>query len=76
MPKEYVDGPSFADGVPFRVLVRWGRDMEDVQIATVNENEPAGSLSAGLWVDLNRSAINRLIQHLRRARDQAFGRDE
>lgn len=30
----------------------------------------------GFYVDLNREGINRLIRNLRRARDQAFGRDE
>ena len=30
----------------------------------------------GLLVDLDRAGINRLIRNLRRARDQAFGRDE
>lgn len=32
--------------------------------------------SQGFYVDLDRSGINRLIRNLRRARDQAFGRDE
>jgi hypothetical protein len=30
----------------------------------------------GMYVTLDRSGINRLIRNLRRARDQAFGRDE
>lgn len=30
----------------------------------------------GFYVDLDRAGINRLIRNLRRARDQAFGRDE
>lgn len=30
----------------------------------------------GMYVQLNRRSINDLIRHLRRARDQAFGRDE
>lgn len=30
----------------------------------------------GFWVDLDRRGINQLIRNLRRARDQAFGRDE
>lgn len=30
----------------------------------------------GLWTTLDRDGINRLIRVLRRARDQAFGRDE
>lgn len=30
----------------------------------------------GFWVDLDRAGINAVIKNLRRARDQAFGRDE
>lgn len=30
----------------------------------------------GFYVQLDRRGINQLIRHLRRARDQAFGRDE
>lgn len=32
--------------------------------------------SQGLYVDLDREGINKLVRNLRRARDQAFGRDE
>lgn len=32
--------------------------------------------SQGFYVSLDRSGVNALIRHLRRARDQAFGRDE
>ena len=32
--------------------------------------------AAGIYIDLDRAGINRLIRNLRRARDQAFGRDE
>lgn len=31
---------------------------------------------SGVWADVDREAINRLIRILRRARDAAFGRDE
>lgn len=30
----------------------------------------------GLWADLDRAGVNRLIRILRKARDAAFGRDE
>ena len=33
-------------------------------------------LMSGLYTTLDRNAINDLIRYLRRARDQAFGRDE
>lgn len=42
------------------------------------ETEPGSSFAMfdGWHVDLNRQQINDLIRVLRRARDQAFGRDE
>lgn len=42
------------------------------------KDEKAGVLSmmAGLYASLDRDAINNIIRVLRRARDQAFGRDE
>ena len=42
------------------------------------EDERLGVLSmmAGLYSTLDRDAINNIIRVLRRARDQAFGRDE
>lgn len=84
MPKEYVDscfkledGPEPGPPVPnFRVKVGWNREVGYVNIATVNEEAPLGTVESGLYVDLNRRGINDLIRHLRRARDQAFGRDE
>lgn len=37
---------------------------------------PAIDARQGFYVDLDRQGINKLIRNLRRARDQAFGRDE
>jgi hypothetical protein len=34
------------------------------------------TVADGFYVDLDRSGINKMIRDLRRARDQAFGRDE
>jgi hypothetical protein len=90
MPKEYVDDAwDFAEAVDmegnpvekppmFRVKVGWNREAGDVQIATVNESEDVDqfSVESGLHVNLDRRGINKLIRHLRHARDQAFGRDE
>lgn len=76
--------PMRAVGVPI-VDVRWNRDGEYVQIVTKETDAFGGRLvgdapethyTDGLYVDLDRAAINRLIRNLRRARDQAFGRDE
>lgn len=66
------------------VDVRWGRDQGYVQVVTKAEDawggrwaEGEGShFTDGMYVNLDREAINRLIRNLRRARDQAFGRDE
>lgn len=88
MPKEYVEssfGPRVSDDgkgsasvePPFRATVGWSRDTGHVQIATVDpQKEARFDGSAGYYVDLDRDGINRLIRTLRRARDQAFGKDE
>jgi hypothetical protein len=91
MPKETVYGEQHAfdpadknPAVP-RAEVIWNREGGYVQIVTkatdanggrlVGDDEPT-HFTDGLYVDLDRSAINALIRNLRRARDQAFGRDE
>lgn len=78
------------DGAGPYLNIGWGRDAEYVQIGTeVPEGE--GKLQTrgeqgwvdvdsvggvGWFVQLDRDGINRAIRTLRRARDQAFGRDE
>jgi len=67
------------------VDVLWGKETGAVQIVT-KATDPHGGRWAGdnpethftdgLFVDLDRKSINQLIRNLRRARDQAFGRDE
>lgn len=65
------------------VDVRWNQ-AETVQIVTRAEDPFGGRATDvegihyldGFYVDLDRRGINKLIRHLRRARDQAFGRDE
>lgn len=81
MPKEYVYSTLFVPESkdhpapePFRARVSWGRDEGDIQIATVDEND--GNDGSGFFVDLDRHGINSLIRILRKARDQACGRDE
>ncbi len=86
MPKEYVAGIGVGgfDGVDLTPAVRvgWSRETEYVQIATLtreHENDftaSAPSWSGGYHIDLDRQGINALIRTLRRARDQAYGRDE
>lgn len=65
---------------PFQAKVTWHReDGFSVQLATINpeyEHDFGEWEKSGWYVDLDRRAINDLIRVLRRARDQAFGRDE
>ena len=90
MPKETVYGEllTFEDGEEESederpiAQVRWSRESGDVQLVTRKKGyEIAGpddelTYAYGMYVDLDRRGINDLIRHLRRARDQAFGRDE
>lgn len=87
MPKERVFGTErlptdSGDDIPL-VEVRWNRQPDSyLSIVTRLRNcevSPPGEdiLAAyGLHVELERDGVNLLIRHLRRARDQAFGRDE
>jgi len=92
MPKEKIDGRDTAlhevvdgeddPGHPL-VEVRWNRWPDGyVSIVTRLSNcevSPPGEdilASYGFYVELDRDGINEVIRKLRRARDQAFGRDE
>jgi len=59
------------------VRIGWQRGCA-VQIDTVylDGGEWANQQPEGQFVNLDRQAINQLIQVLRRARDQAYGKDE
>lgn len=77
MPKEIViDQEQFNvdETRGLRAELRWGREGY-VQLATVADAGPPEGLE-GWFVTLDRTGINDLIRHLRKARDQAFGRDE
>jgi len=91
MPKEviYGDLPQGEDGPGVSVVeVRWDRETGYFQIVTkaldritggeLVEPEPESGIhyTAGFYVGLDRREINSLIRVLRRARDQAYGRDE
>jgi hypothetical protein len=81
MPKEMVidqSGFNEDDRRGLRAEVRWSREAEYVQLATVADEAPVaqGLGGEGWHVSLDRRGINELIRYLRRARDQAFGRDE
>lgn len=76
MPKEVIYDPYMNDG-GVRTEIRWSRDGF-IQLATVADEAPgpSGLGAEGWFVHLDRKAVNELIRYLRRARDQAFGRDE
>lgn len=83
MPKELVYGDAITSEDDLSaVAVHWSRDQH-VQIVTrVADKEQHGPqdhpipVEYGYYVTLNRHGINNLIRNLRRARDQAYGRDE
>ena len=70
---ETADHRTIAD----RLLGTDGESSPEVR-AQMDKLLGDGTLAAftGLWGTLDREGCNRLIRTLRRARDQAFGRDE
>jgi hypothetical protein len=84
---QHIFDPPSNDNRPMvpTVDVLWGREGGYVQIVTKVEDahggrwvgdSPETHFTDGMYVDLDRNEINRLIRNLRRARDQAFGKDE
>lgn len=73
MPKEIIR--PFNDEFPHAVEIGWGINTY-VQIGSIDTTKERYSPDAGFYVDLDRVNINKLIKVLRRARDQAYGRDE
>ena len=70
------DPPVWSDPLPaFRIEVGWDRHGF-VQVATTDPEAELGTRESGLYVDIDRNGVNDLIRLLRKARDQAFGRDE
>lgn len=76
MPKEIIYDTDGPDGERHVELI-WVRG-QFAQLGTVLSIEGAnpGDPAVGQYATLNRAGINKLIRDLRRARDQAFGRDE
>lgn len=79
MPVERVLDPEFGvdETRGLRAEVRWARQEAGghVQLATIADGPPTNEMP-GWFVSLDRKGCNDLIRHVRRARDQAFGRDE
>lgn len=52
-------------------------DLEPQNLQELLESwGPSASTARGLFAQLDREALNKLIRVLRRARDQAYGKDE
>lgn len=84
MPKELIFSRNeHGDPDTTRPVVRvsWSKEASYVEIATIHKNgkvldvEPLED-NNGWFAQLDRKKINDLIRVLRRARDQAFGKDQ
>lgn len=78
MPKETIgNAERQGDDWRFHIAVQWDRHGS-LQLASLRdigpEGEPANEYP-GWYVNFDRQSVNKLIRVLRRARDQAFGRD-
>lgn len=82
MPKEIIYSRHFGtnENPEPTVHVGWTREASHVEIAT---RMPKGIqlpcddvVENGWYATLDRNGINQLIRALRKARDQAFGKDE
>ena len=84
LPKEIVRGCHPVIGTPDEVQVEglvqvtWGIEQEYVQVVTLRRDATTleSNSDEAIHVDVDRRGINDLIRNLRRARDQAYGRDE
>jgi hypothetical protein len=85
MPKELIrdhyydhDSDAVSEGSQSALKIGWSKEAGHVEVATVApdgmalEPTPEGN---GWFVQLDRAGINRAIRTLRKARDDAFGRD-
>ena len=77
MPAEKFYPPTAVEGEPSdRFEIGWNRDYDGVYLTMILDDGAPGQPHRASGIPMDRSAINRLIRTLRRARDQAFGRDE
>lgn len=91
MPKEIINSMYYGQevldvetGTPVRVEpthlhVGWTKEHNHVEVAVINTDikpEHPGDSRQGWFMQLDRAGCNRAIRALRRARDDAFGRDE
>lgn len=85
MPKEYIESAEFfpesdnSPRKPIKTKITWSREDAGghVQMTVFrDEGTYQSEHELPMYMTLERSQINRMIRVLRRARDQAFGRDE
>lgn len=78
MPREYIRTPLDHDDEHETIIdLGWSREAEYVQLGVIKrEKVTHNTVHEGMYSQMDRSTINDLIRKLRRARDQAFGRDE
>lgn len=69
MPKEIAVRQTRIDGAEKSVTIGWVKDGLAAQLGAISDD-------GSVWLDLERHDINNLITALRKARDQAYGRDE
>lgn len=79
MPKQFIHS-AFGESIPgLGLRIGWSKEHGHVQVASVAEDglkleeTPEGN---GWFVTMDRAGINAAIKALRKARDDAFGRDE
>lgn len=79
MPKEYIRGEMMPSSESNDARVSWGSEETGgiVQLAVFrNDGTYESEHEIPQYMTLDRSAINRMIKVLRRARDHAYGKDE
>lgn len=91
MPKEIVNSKYYGQEVldvntglsvrvePTHLHVGWTKDREHVEVAVINtdiRSEYPGDTTQGWFMQLDRDGCNRAIKAIRKARDDAFGRDQ
>jgi hypothetical protein len=76
MPSEtiYIDAAR-TDEPGQHIHLQWGRDYGDINIGTCQDDPQNHGDKAYYATIRTRDQVNKLIQVLRRARDQAFGKD-
>lgn len=91
MPKEIIES-SYYDQLlvdvntgksvraePTYMHVGWTKDHKHVEVAVINRDikvEFPGDTREGWFMQMDREGCNRAIKALRKARDDAFGRDQ